>query len=55
MNRSSRGFGLAGVLFAVIIMVVTAFFGARAESAPLYPQHAERSVIVTSVSGGVHD
>lgn len=32
MNRSSRGFGLAGVLFAVIVMVLTAFFGARAEA-----------------------
>lgn len=32
MNRSSKGFGLAGVLFAVIVMMLTAFFGARAEA-----------------------
>ncbi|WP_172449283.1 hypothetical protein [Bowmanella denitrificans] len=46
MNRSSRGFGLAGVLFAVIIMVVTAFFGARADAAP--------AMVQISVSGDVH-
>jgi hypothetical protein len=53
MNRSSRGFGLAGVLFAVIIMVVTAFFGARAESAPMHQHGAGDTVI--SFSGVVRD
>lgn len=55
MNRSSRGFGLAGVLFAVIIMVVTAFFGARAESAPLSQHSAEHSGAVIALSGAARD
>ncbi|GGD74882.1 hypothetical protein GCM10011357_32330 [Lacimicrobium alkaliphilum] len=55
MNRSSRGFGLAGVLFAVIIMVVTAFFGTRAESAPDYQNNAEHKSEVTVVSDGARD
>lgn len=49
MNRSSRGFGLAGVVFVVIIMVITAFFGARADAAAFNAQHE------SSVSGDVHD
>ncbi|MBN7818811.1 hypothetical protein KJY73_04540 [Bowmanella sp. Y26] len=48
MNRSSRGFGLAGVVFVVIIMVITAFFGARADAAAMTQQEF-------SVSGDVHD
>ncbi|MDF2178962.1 hypothetical protein P2G88_11945 [Aliiglaciecola sp. CAU 1673] len=35
MNRSSKGFGLAGVLFAVIVMMLTAFFGARADASQI--------------------
>ena len=45
MNRSSRGFGLAGVLCAVIVMIVTAFFGARAESAEQHPDQFTQSDI----------
>ncbi|MDN4503172.1 hypothetical protein QX776_12220 [Alteromonadaceae bacterium BrNp21-10] len=33
MNRSAKGFGMLGVVFAVILMAITAVFGAKAEAA----------------------
>lgn len=35
MNRSSKGFGLAGVLATVVFLVVTAVVSASAKSATL--------------------
>lgn len=35
MNRSSKGFGLAGVLVTVILLIVAAIFSASAKSYPL--------------------
>ncbi len=32
MNRSTRGFGLTGVLFAVVLMFLMAVFGASASA-----------------------
>jgi hypothetical protein len=46
MNRSNKGFGLAGVLVTVIILIVAAIFSASAKSSTL----AESSVN-TQVSG----
>lgn len=37
MNRSSKGFGLAGVLVTVVFLVVTAVVSASAKSASLTP------------------
>ncbi len=34
MNRSSKGFGLAGVAVAVVLMFVTAVFSSSASSSP---------------------
>ncbi|MGS2721857.1 hypothetical protein [Paraglaciecola aestuariivivens] len=34
MNRSNKGFGLAGVLVTVILLIVAAIFSASAKSAP---------------------
>ncbi|NVK53969.1 MAG: hypothetical protein HWE26_00025 [Alteromonadaceae bacterium] len=33
MNRSSKGFGLAGVAIAVLLMIATAAFSTSAQSA----------------------
>ena len=35
MNRSSKGFGLAGVLATVVLLIVAAIFSASAKSAIL--------------------
>ncbi|MCC2614975.1 hypothetical protein LJ739_01810 [Aestuariibacter halophilus] len=35
MNRSSKGFGLAGVLATVVFLVVTAVMSASAKSEPV--------------------
>jgi hypothetical protein len=35
MNRSSKGFGLAGVLATVILLIVAAMFSASAKSQTL--------------------
>ena len=35
MNRSNKGFGLAGVLVTVIFLIVAAIFSASAKSAAL--------------------
>jgi hypothetical protein len=35
MNRSNKGFGLAGVLVTVIFLIVAAIFSASAKSASL--------------------
>ncbi|WP_438862705.1 hypothetical protein [Neptunicella sp.] len=37
MNRNAKGFGLYGVFFAVLLLIVSAVFGAKAESAELTP------------------
>lgn len=43
MNRSNKGFGLAGVLVTVIFLIVAAIFSASAKSAPL----SQNSIDVT--------
>lgn len=35
MNRSNKGFGLTGVVAAVVILIVAAIFSASAKSATL--------------------
>lgn len=35
MNRSSKGFGLAGVLATVVFLIVAAIFSASAKSQPI--------------------
>ncbi|WP_041713964.1 hypothetical protein [Paraglaciecola sp. T6c] len=35
MNRSSKGFGLAGVLATVVFLIVAAIFSASAKSQPV--------------------
>lgn len=35
MNRSNKGFGLAGVFATVVILILAAMFSASAKSAPL--------------------
>ncbi|MBC3767265.1 hypothetical protein [Neptunicella marina] len=32
MNRTDRGFGLFGVVFAVVLLVLSAVFGAKADA-----------------------
>ncbi|WP_416305349.1 hypothetical protein [Neptunicella sp. SCSIO 80796] len=42
MNRNAKGFGLYGVFFAVLLLIVSAVFGAKADAAELIslqPQH----------------
>ncbi len=43
MNRSSKGFGLAGVAIAVLLMIATAAFSTSAQSAGTSVQ-AEQSI-----------
>ena len=47
MNRSAKGFGMLGVVLAVILMAISAVFGAKAEAAD-YP--AAGSKIASSVT-----
>lgn len=42
MNRSSKGFGLAGVLITVIVLTVAAMMSATATSSDI-PQHTTQS------------
>jgi hypothetical protein len=49
MNRSSKGFGLAGVLVTVIFLIVAAIFSASAKSSTLAESSVNTQVSNTSV------
>ena len=49
MNRSNKGFGLAGVLVTVIFLIVAAIFSASAKSDSL-PQLEDTSVTPDEMS-----